>query len=44
MAREWRSRKLVHKSTSGLDSERDLLLRSKDNAGRSETNDAEAYM
>lgn len=44
MARERRSRNLVHQSTSGLDSERDLLSRSKDNAGRSEINDAEAYI
>lgn len=38
MAREWRSRNLVHKSISRLNGKKDLLLRRKDNVGRSETN------
>lgn len=42
MVREWRSRNLVHESTSHLNGERDLLLRNKDDEGRSETNDGEA--
>ena len=42
MVREWRSINLVQKSTSHLNGERDLLLRNKDDGGRSETNDGEA--
>ena len=43
MAREWRSRNLTHKSTSGPNCKRDLPLRSKNNAGRSESHYGEAY-
>ena len=43
MAKEWRSRNLVHRSTSHPRGERDLALKSKDSAGRREAKDGEAY-
>ena len=45
MAKEWRSGNLVHRSTSHSRScgERDLILKNKDSAGRSEADDGEAF-
>ena len=42
MAKEWRSRNLVHRSSSGPHGRRDLILKSKDIGRRSEANDGEA--